>query len=85
MYRFIGDVYPKKLKRRDICERINIQIVMVRKTMKLYLEERTFVYLPKCSRSAKAIAENMPTMITSSGLNIAAKTGPFLLIHHVWR
>jgi hypothetical protein len=49
------------------------------------VEERTFVYLPKCSRSAKAIAENMPTIIRSSGLNIAAKTGPLWLMHHVCR
>ena len=43
----------------------------------------SIAHLPKCSLSAKAIAENIPTIIKSSGLNIAAKTGPLLLIHHV--
>ena len=53
----------------------------------MQVAERTCVlyiaHLPKCICSAKAIAENTPTIIKSSGLNIAAKTGPLVLIHHV--
>ena len=43
------------------------------------------VYLPKWSRTAKAIAENIATVMTWSGLNMAAKTGPLRLMHHACR